>query len=283
MKRFRQSLPATVARRMVIRYFEDHVAMSAAELAYYLLFSLFPLLIFINAAVSTLHISAAEMLNALNIVLPTEVVQLITEYMEYISGLKSNTLLYAGLVLTIYMLFRSMNSLMNSIMNVYRIHRRGALYYIGVVLFSILLLVSIFVFLAALMISGKLLTSVGHYVYIAPSFIRVWDLLRMFLAPLYMFLMLALFYHVVGRGRYKFRQSLPGAVFSLIIWTAATVGFSYYVTNMGNYSLLYGSIGAIMVLMFWLWLTGIVLILGGELNHVLAEELELRKKADNHE
>lgn len=279
MKRFRQSLPATVARKMFIRYFEDHVAMSAAELAYYLLFSLFPLLIFINAAISTLHISAAEMLKALDIVVPSEVVQLVSDYMEYIRGLKSNTLLYAGLVLTIYMLFRSLNSLMNSIMNVYRIHQRGTLYYFSVVVFSVVLLLSIVVFLAALMISGKLLTSLGRYIYISPVFIRLWDLLRIFLAPLYMFLMLALFYHIVGRGHYKFRQSLPGAVFSQVIWTAATVGFSYYVTNMGNYSLLYGSIGAIMVLMFWLWLTGIVLILGGVLNHVLAEELELRKKA----
>ena len=57
-----------------------------------------------------------------------------------------------------------------------------------------------------------------------------------------------------------------------------TMAFSYYVANMGGYSLLYGSLSTIMVLMLWLWLTGVVLIMGGVFNHTLLEEQNRRDK-----
>lgn len=271
MKRVTQSLPVKVIRQMARRYFTDKVGQSAAELAYYLLFSLFPLLIFLNAALSTLHFSPEALLDKLNIVLPQEVVALFTEYMAYIGGLQSDVLLYAGLVLTLYMLFRAVNSLTGSLMTVYRIRRSGVLHYLAVLVFCLVLMLAVFVFLFVLIISGNLLRDLGRYLYIPPLFIQLWDMLRLFLVPVCMLLMLSAFYYMVGRGRYRFRESLPGAVFSLVIWIAATIAFSYYVANMGSYSLLYGSLSTIMVLMLWLWITGVVLILGGVFNHVLVQ------------
>ena len=84
---------------------------------------------------------------------------------------------------------------------------------------------------------------------------------------------------MVGRGQYQLRESLPGAVFALSFWIAATLGFSVYVANMGSYSLLYGSLSTIIVLMLWLWLTGVVLVMGGIFNHVLVTERNARQKA----
>lgn len=271
MKRLAQSLPVVVTKQLFRRYFTDKVGQSAAELAYYLLFSLFPLLIFLNAALSTLNFSPQALLDQLNIVLPQEVVTLFTEYMAYIGGLQSDVLLYAGLVLTLYMLFRAVNSLTGSLLTVYQIQRSGFLHYLAVLVFCLLLMLAVFVFLFVLIISGSLLSNLGRYLYIPSWFIQLWDMLRLFLVPLCMLLMLSSFYYMVGRGQYRFRESLPGAVFSLVIWIAATMAFSYYVANMGNYSLLYGSLSTIMVLMLWLWITGVVLILGGVFNHVLIQ------------
>ncbi|EAD2702300.1 ribonuclease, partial [Listeria monocytogenes] len=61
---------------------------------------------------------------------------------------------------------------------------------------------------------------------------------------------------------------------STIGWTVASLGFAYYVNNFGNYSATYGSIGVIIILMLWFYLTGIILMIGGELNATLA----IRKK-----
>ncbi len=278
MKSITNSLPVTVIRQMFSRYFTDKVGQSAAELAYYLMFSLFPLLIFLNAALSTLNFSPAALLDKLNIVLPQEIVALFTEYMNYIGNLQSDVLLYAGLLLTVFMLFRAVNSLTGSVMTVYRIQHSGMLHYLGVLAFCLLLMVAVFVFLLVMIISGNLLSSLGKYLYIPPLFIQLWDMLRLFLVPACMLLMLWAFYYMVGGGEYRLRESLPGAVFALSLWIAMTLGFSYYVSNMAGYSLLYGSLSTIMVLMLWLWLTGAVLIMGGVFNHVLVMERKVRKK-----
>ena len=278
MKAIKNSLPMVVIRQMFGRYFTDKVGQSAAELAYYLMFSLFPLLIFLNAVLSTLHFSPQYLLDKLNIVLPQDVVDIFTEYMEYISGLKSDVLLYAGLFLTVLMLFRAVNSLTGSVMTVYRIRHSGVLHYFSVLIFCLLLMVAVFVFLLIMIFSGNLLSGLGKYLYIPPIFLQIWDMLRLFLVPLCMLLILWAFYYMVGRGQYRRRQSLPGAVFALVLWISMTLAFSFYVANMGNYSFLYGSLSTIMVLMLWLWLTGVVLIMGGVFNHVL---MELNKETKN--
>ena len=277
-KRFVNSFPVKVIRKMFGRYFTDHVGQSAAELAYYLMFSLFPLLIFLNAALSTLNFSPEALLEKLNIVLPQEIIDLFTEYMQYVGNLKSDVLLYAGLVLTVFMLFRAVNSLTGSVMAVYRMQHRGALHYLGVLAFCLLLMVGVFVFLFVMIFSGNLLRNLEKYLYIPPLFLQLWDLLRLFLVPLCMLLMLWVFYYMVGRGQYRLRESLPGAVFALSFWIAVTLGFSVYVANMGGYSLLYGSLSTIMVLMLWLWLTGAVLVMGGIFNHVLVTERNVRQE-----
>ena len=97
------------------------------------------------------------------------------------------------------------------------------------------------------------------------------NLLRVLFAPLFLFLVLAFLYAVVGYGKYRFSQALPGAGFAVVLWYLSTTAFSYYVNNMSRDSVLYGSLAAFMVLMLWFYLTGAVIILGGELNHILAD------------
>ena len=281
MRFLNNSMPVSIIRKLFHGYFDEKVGQSAAELAYYLMFSLFPLLIFLNAALSMLHFDPAELLEKLNIVLPQEIIALFTEYMEYIGGLRSDVLLYAGLILTIYMMFRAVNSLANSVMTVYHIRSRGAWRYLRVLTFCLLLLVAVFVFFLVLVISGNLLGGLRRYLYIPGWFLRLWGLLRLVLAPICMLLLLWAFYYMVGRGEYRPRESLPGAAFALTLWVGVTLGFSYYVANIGSYSLLYGSLSTIMVLMLWLWLTGVALIMGGVFNRALAETMRERKSGDN--
>lgn len=69
-----------------------------------------------------------------------------------------------------------------------------------------------------------------------------------------------------------FRWISPGAVFFVLAWLAATVGFSIYVANFGSYNATYGALGGVVILLFWLYITNLVLLLGAELNAVLDEQ-----------
>ena len=70
------------------------------------------------------------------------------------------------------------------------------------------------------------------------------------------------------------------AAFAVVVWFVVTSGFSYYMGHVSRYSIIYGSLAAIMMLMLWFYLTGAVLILGGELNHIL---IQLRRERLEHQ
>ena len=277
MKKSKNNMFLSVSKAMGLRYFQDHVGRSAAELAYYMLFSVFPLLIFLNSVVSLLDISGDELLTLWNRVLPEPVLKIIVDYVDYASGLQSRTLLYAGLFLTVYMLTRAVSSLMGSLMAAYRIDSRGVIYTVLAFVFSVVALAGLFVVLVLYMISGELLERLSEYIALSPGFIFIWRLLRMALAPVLVFFLLTLLYYFVGRGYHSFAGAMPGAAFSLAAWLIATMGFSYYLSNFSRYTVLYGSIGAMMILMLWLYWTGLVLIMGGELNYAIATEKNKRK------
>ena len=260
----------SILRQLGVRYFEHSVGRSAAALAYYLLFSLFPMLIFVNSAIGMLDLSLDGLMQQLNMVLPTDVQKIIGDYLAYIKHLNSATLLYAGLFLTVWMLTRSIGMLESAVQKAYHIESRNAFYLVTVPIVSVLLLISLFAVLVLVMVSGNLLNVVGRYVALPDGFVRLWEWLRRAVAPIYVFFVLTAFYSLAGGKPYKFRKSLPGALSALVCWTLVTWGFSLYVSKIARYSLLYGSLGAMMVMMLWLDLTGTILILGGELNDILA-------------
>ncbi|MFP3367378.1 YhjD/YihY/BrkB family envelope integrity protein, partial [Pseudoalteromonas sp. SIMBA_148] len=66
--------------------------------------------------------------------------------------------------------------------------------------------------------------------------------------------------------RIKCLSAFPGAIFATLGWVLVSLAFSYYVGSFGNYSATYGSIGGIIVLMIWFYLTGIIIMIGGEIN-----------------
>ena len=258
------------ARQLVRRYFAHQVGQSAAELAYYLLFSLFPLLIFLNAAVSMLHLSADTLRQSLGAVLPGQAAELLNAYLTHIQGLDTPMLLYACLFLTVYAVSRAITSLLHSLSRANGVTHQSRAALITGVFLAVLLLASVVAVLVLMVVSDNLLLRIGRYVALPALFLRLWQLLRVAVAPAYMLLVLACLYAAVARGQYRFRQALPGAFFSVISGFAASWGFSWYLGRAGRYSVLYGSLSAFMVLMLWLYLTGAVIILGGELNHILA-------------
>ena len=90
---------------------EHRISRSAAELTYYILFTLFPLVIFIYSVISMLDLPIDEMLSRMLPILPAEIYELILEYLTYVGGMSRTFMLYAGSVLAVYMLFKAITSL----------------------------------------------------------------------------------------------------------------------------------------------------------------------------
>lgn len=260
-----------VLKELGLRFFQDRVTSASAELSYYLLFALFPALIFLNSAISMLHLSADTLESHLGIVLPEQAADVITAYLSYIKGLDTRVLFYACLVLTVYAVSRSVVSLISSVSRAYRVPRGGLVTLAVAVVFTIALMVVVVLLMVLIMVSKGLLVTLDLYIHVPQSLIRFWGLLRLAVGPILMCLLLAGFYSMVAFRRYRFWQALPGAGAAVVFWFLLTSAFSYYISHISHSSLLYGSLTSIMVLMLWFHLTSTTIIMGSELNHILAQ------------
>ena len=263
--------------RLVQRYSDHHIARDSAALTYYLLFAIFPLLIFLNNLIGLLSIDISGMIVELSAVIPRDVLDLAQQYLDYISRVSSRTLLWFSLVFTIYFPFRAANALFLSVRKAYGLGKpvRFLGYQLRVLLFTILLIVTIGATLFVSAIGRHALNFASEYIYLSEGFIRLWTSFRFVFLGAVVFFVIAALYALAQDGRRAKRTILPGVLSALVMWMLFSMGFSFYVEHAANYSVIYGSIGAIIVLLLWLYLSAVMLIMGAEVNSLLIESGKL--------
>jgi membrane protein len=130
---------------------------------------------------------------------------------------------------------------------------------------SVLVLVSV----TMILLGGRGGLWLASHAHVAVQFQLVWSWLRWPVTSLVFMLAVAITYYVLPDVEQEFRYITPGSVASTVLWLVSTWGFTQYAEHFGNYNVTYGSIGSVVVLMTWLYISGLVLILGGEINAVI--------------
>ena len=265
------SWPGRFVTGCLRRYFYHDVGRQSAALAYYLLFTLFPFLIFLSSLLGLLNLDVSEILGALQPLLPAEVLDVAEAYLEYASRTSSAAMLWFGLIFSIYFPMRAADCLMRAVRRAYHLPRPGnhLVYRFKVLLYTVFLLVTIAVTLALATVSQRMLTFVGRYITLPLVFVELWDLLRFLMLAVVVFGAVGLLYAMAQDSRQPGRNVVPGVITSLAAWMALSAAYSFYVENFANYSLIYGTLGTMVVLMIWLYLTATVLIMGAEINDTL--------------
>ncbi len=258
-------------RLLIQRYFHDEIGRAAAALTYYLLFSFFPLIIFVSGILSYSSLSPALIADELENLLPAVVIDLFAAYLQHINEAQSLQIVLFGLIFSFYFPMRAVSFIMRSVNRAYRIKEKEPVFrhYVSVFLYTLVVMGTFLSALFLLTFGSSLMTHFATSFRISPGFIRVWSSLRFLVLGLLLFLVLCLLYRLSARSLAPMRYNMPGALAALVSWMAISLGFSYYVENMANYSLLYGSIGAIIVLLLWLYFSAVTILMGAEFNHVL--------------
>jgi len=127
-----------------------------------------------------------------------------------------------------------------------------------------------------------ILDTVESIVQIPEALDIVFNIVRWVVAIIVMAAVLAGLYRVAPNKHYPFKHVIPGAIFATVVWQLISLGFSFYVSNFGNYSATYGSIGGVIVLMLWLFLTGLALVLGGEINAIYHRDKTGEEPVEEH-
>ena len=259
-----------LVKRMIYRYFSDGIPQAAAELSYFLLFSMFPLLMFVNSILAQLDITLEGITPVLEM-LPKSLQRLITGYLAQLSGTPSFSPMLIGIGLTLYFLSRAVRSMMRTVNDIYHVEvTRGmvkdVLISLGITAGFLISVVCSFVLVDA---GRTLLRLLPQAFPIPQAALDVTHDASFWVMIAFIFAFLMLFNRIVPNLHLKFREVWPGALFSLVAWILVSWAFSFYVDNMARYSVLYGSLGTIIVLMLWLYIVSMLLLMGPQLNHTL--------------
>ena len=257
-----------LAGDMIRRYYVHDVARDSAALTYYLLFAIFPLLIFVSTLLGVLELDITSITAVLAPILPSDVVDIIRTYLEYVAANQSRQLLWFSLVFSIWFPMRSTGCLMHSLRKAFG---RSApenilLGQLRTLLFTIWMIFVIGLTLALVVVGRRALYFLSGFLPLSETFISVWGYLRFIILGLVMAISLGILYQLALGQRRPLREVLPGVGSSLAAWLLLSMAFSYYVENMARYGQLYGSIATIVVVLLWLYMSGQVLILGAELS-----------------
>lgn len=258
-------------KQLVRRYWNHRVGTQAAALAFYLLFMIFPFLIFLSALLGLWDLDVRGILTALSGFVPREAVEVIGMYLQHVTAHPSRSLAVFGLVFSIWFPTRATNSLLRAVRTAYHLGPpKGAVSHgVKSLLYTVLLITTIVVTLTVLSVSDWLLSWAVDTISLPHVAAALWEKLRFPVAGAAGFFALSALYILAQDERPRWRYIWPGTVFALVLWLGISWGYSVYVENFANYSALYGSIGTVMVVLIWLNLTAVVLIMGAEVNGVL--------------
>ncbi|MED3625228.1 YihY/virulence factor BrkB family protein [Neobacillus thermocopriae] len=265
---------SSLIRLLWHRIEEDDLPGMSAQLAYYFLLSLFPLLIVIFTLLPYLPIPHHDILGVIRGFAPPEAMELIEKNVNEILTHRNRGLLSFGIIGTIWSASNGIHSIVKAFNRAYNVKEsRSFIVSRGMAILLTFGMILVFIVAIILPVFGReiglfLFSTFGY----TSEFLRLWNTLSLVVSAVILFLIFTGLYWIAPNVKLRCRSAFPGAVFATVGWIISSLGLSYYVGNFSNYSVTYGSIGAIIVLMLWLYISAFVIILGGEINAFYSEK-----------
>ncbi|SDH04575.1 membrane protein [Alteribacillus persepolensis] len=258
-------------RLFVQRLRENKIFDISAQLGYYFLMAMFPLLLFILSIISFLPITSNDVLRFLSPYVPPGTLQILTYNVHTIIDVQRLDTLSFSSAATIWLSLLGTFAIIRAINHSYHL-TNPPWYKMLVIGFGLMLSILLAIVLSLLLpIYGRsfglfLFSFIGldHY------FIYAWEWFRWGVSFIVIGLVLFYIFLSVPNRKVTTKEALPGAIFALISWQAASFGFFFYVEH-NDYSAIYGSLGNIIVLMVWFYISGFSILAGGQLNAMIAE------------
>jgi membrane protein len=154
--------------------------------------------------------------------------------------------------------------------------------------FGPVLALMVIVSVGLMLIGPRLVERIAELVGLDELFVSLWEWLRFPIALSLLAVVLSLVYRFGPDARQRFRTVVPGATLAVVLWAISSVGFSFYLANFADYGVTYGSLGAAVGLLFYLYLSASVVLLGAEVNAVIYHavpdkkvETEMPSSVDN--
>jgi membrane protein len=278
----RSVLGPRVLRRVGRKVLDDDCPGLAGQLAYFTLFSMFPFLLSLVALAGLVVDDPATLLKTLTErmqgFLPGDAVGLLEGYIDLTLRNADPSVLVFAVLATFWSGWAAADAIVKAVNRAYELQETRKwwkLWSISVlmVLGFVLVVVSLALVVFGPEVGGYFQSLIG----LPETFLALWDVLRWVGAFLAVSLAHALLYYVAPNAEVPFKWITPGGFAATVLILVSSVGLNVWVANLGRYDQVYGQVGAIMVLMLWFYVTGLMVLVGAEINAVLARMAEERK------
>jgi len=282
--RFFRYLNLVTLRKTFARAVQRRLMGLSAEMAYNAMLALFPAILAILTAVGlfedSLQSTVRNLANQLSEVVPYEAMELINNFANTINQTKNSGLFSVSFIAALWASSGALSAAMNALDQIHEIPPqkirpfwKAKLISLGLTIGSISLLViaSFLVFISDLVVQ-LVVDQSGASVLLALWRLLSWPLALGIVATTFAFI------YRFGPSRWSHGTPLmPGAILAAISWAILSGLFRLYVANFGNYNKVYGAVGAVIVLLLWLYMTSLVLLIGDQLNVTVGEAMQKAK------
>ena len=265
-----------LSRGVLRRIAEDELFTRAAALSFYFIFALFPMafsllaLLGIFARDQNVHRAVRQLGN----IMPPSALILVEQTIAELSAYSTGWKLLLGLGLALWSGSGGMSCIMDALNRSHRVRESRPLWQRQIIALGLTALISALTVaaLSLMLVGGNLAALMAERSGLSRTTVLLWELVEWSLALFFMLFSLNLIYCLGPASRQRWRWITLGSIVGVLVWVSASLLFRLYVHFFSTYSRSYGSLGAVMVLLFWLYISGLAILLGGEINGEVAAE-----------
>jgi membrane protein len=257
----------TFLRDLKQEWSNDALTDMAGSVTFFAILAIFPFLLFLVSLASLfINPSDAEgLIDQLGQIAPQAVTQILGDRLRALATQKSVGLLTVSAIAAVWSASGGIASLMTALNTCYGVKDTRPLWKsrgLAVLMTFFAALFTILATLAAVALP-PIANSIGGPIAVG----LLW--LRMPVAVVLMMFLWAVMYYVLPDVEQRFRFITPGSVVGVVLWAVASYGFSQYVAHFANYEVVYGTLGGVVIMLFWMWLSALALLLGAEINAII--------------
>ena len=271
----------TFAGRLWTRINDHDLFGRAAQLSYYFLLALFPLLLVLVTLLGYFAESGSDLhnklLSYLSTIMPRSSVMLVHTTLDEITKARGGGKISLGILAALWAASNGMGAISSTLNVAFAVKEDRPWWKVRLIAIFLTIMVSLFIILALAIVffGGRLGDRVAAHFGFSAAFTIAWRVLQWPIALVFLLLTFDLIYYLAPNDRRpKRRLWTGGAITAVALWLLVSFGFRLYLHFFNSYSVTYGSLGALIVLMLWFYFTGLAILVGGEVN----SELELRAR-----
>ncbi len=272
-----------LGRRVYRGIFDDYLLDRASALAYNFILALFPLMLFLLAVFGIFASHSAtlrlNLFNYLGQVLPPAAFEVINRTLAEVTRNAGGAKLTVGIVLTLWFAAGGMSSMISGLNGVYEVREARSFVKVRLTALALTCAISILIMsaLAAILAGDFVANYVGSYFGLREAIVVAWRAAQIVVALAFVVCSFSLiYYNGPDLEEQHWYWITPGALIGVLLWVAASFAFRAYLHFFNSYSKTYGSLGAAMILLMWLYITGFSFLIGGEINAQIEHAAAMR-------